>query len=77
MSKCSDANVVFQTAVFLIPVVRNNKRSPGINSKPVIAFPEFVYITIIFRCVSVSAGVARGPNVACHSIFSVLQMPSG
>jgi len=33
VSKCSDTNVVFQTAVFLIPVVRNNERSPGINSK--------------------------------------------
>ena len=31
--KCADTNVVFQTAVFVIPVVGNNKRSPGINSK--------------------------------------------
>jgi len=31
--KCSDTNVVFQTAIFLIPVVRNNKTSSGINGK--------------------------------------------
>jgi len=31
--KCSDTNVVFQTAIFLIPVVRNNKRSSGIDGK--------------------------------------------
>jgi len=31
--KCSDTNVVFQTAIFLILVVRNNKRSPGIEGK--------------------------------------------
>jgi len=33
VSKCSDTNVVFQTAVFLIPVVRNNKQPPSINNK--------------------------------------------
>jgi len=26
--KCSDTNVIFQTAIILILVVRNNKRSP-------------------------------------------------
>jgi len=31
--KFSDTNVVFQTDVFLILVGRNNKRSPGIDSK--------------------------------------------
>jgi len=31
--ECSDTNVVFQITVVLMPVVRNNKRSPGINSK--------------------------------------------
>jgi len=31
--KCSDTNVVFQTAIFLILVVRNNKRSSGIDGK--------------------------------------------
>jgi len=30
---CSDTNTVFQTAVFLILVVRNNKRSSGIDGK--------------------------------------------
>jgi len=31
--KCSDINLVFQTAIFLILVVRNNKTSPGIDGK--------------------------------------------
>jgi len=31
--KCSDTNVVFQTAIFLIMVVRNNKRYSGIKGK--------------------------------------------
>jgi len=31
--KCSDTNVVFQTAVLFIPVVKNNKRSSGIDDK--------------------------------------------
>jgi len=31
--KCSDANVDFQSAIFLILVVRHNKRSTGIDSK--------------------------------------------
>jgi len=31
--KCLDTNVVFQTSIVLILVVRNSKRSPGINSK--------------------------------------------
>jgi len=31
--KCSDTNVVFQTAIFLILVIRNKKRSSGIDSK--------------------------------------------
>jgi len=31
--KCSDTNVVFQTAIFLILVVRNNKRTTGIDGK--------------------------------------------
>jgi len=30
---CSDTNVVFQTAIFLILVVKNNIRSSGIDSK--------------------------------------------
>ena len=33
LSKCSDTNVVFQTTVFLIPVVSNNKRSSGTDVK--------------------------------------------
>jgi len=33
VSKCSDTNTVFQTTVFLIPVVRNNRRSSGIDGK--------------------------------------------
>jgi len=33
MFKCSDTNVVFQTAIFLILVVRNSKRSSGIDGK--------------------------------------------
>jgi len=53
VSKCSDTNVVFQTAVFLIPVVRNNKRLPGaLTAKPATAFPEFVYIAVILSYVS-------------------------
>jgi len=31
--KCSDTNVVFQRAIFLILVVRNDKRSSGIGGK--------------------------------------------
>jgi len=31
--KCSGTNVVFQTAIFLILVVRNNKTSPEIDGK--------------------------------------------
>jgi len=31
--KCSDKNVVFQTAIFLILVVRNNTKSSGIDGK--------------------------------------------
>jgi len=31
--KCSDTNVVFQTVIFLIQVVGNNKRSSGIDDK--------------------------------------------
>jgi len=52
--KCSDTNVVFQTAIFLILVVRNNKTSSGIDGKPTTAFPEIVYITVILSYVSVS-----------------------
>jgi len=33
MFKCSDTNLFFQTAIFLILVVRNNKRSSGIDGK--------------------------------------------
>jgi len=52
--KCSDTKVVFQTAIFLILVVRNNKRSSGIEGKPAITFPEIVYITVILS--NISAG---------------------
>ena len=46
--KCSDANVVFQTAIFLILVVRNNKRFSGIDGKTAAtAFPEICNITVI------------------------------
>jgi len=31
--KCPDTNIVFQTVVFLISVVRNNKMEPGVNSR--------------------------------------------
>jgi len=31
--KFSDTNAVFQTAIFLIPLVRNNRRSSGIDGK--------------------------------------------
>ena len=31
--KCSDTNIDFETAIFLILFVRNNKRSSGINGK--------------------------------------------
>jgi len=31
--KCSDTNVVFQRAIFLILVVRNDKKSSGIDGK--------------------------------------------
>jgi len=31
--KCSDTNVIFQTAIFLVLFVRNNKRSSGIDCK--------------------------------------------
>ena len=54
MSKCSDTNVVFQTAIFLILFVRNNKRSSGIDGKPATAFPEFVYIAVILSYISAS-----------------------
>ena len=47
MSECSDTNLVFQTTVFLITVVRINERSPGIKSRQATAFPEFVDITVI------------------------------
>jgi len=33
MFKCSDTNVVFQAAIFLILVARNNKTSSGIDGK--------------------------------------------
>jgi len=54
VSKCLDMNVVFQTTIFLIPVIRNNKRSPGINSKTSDSLPIFVYITVILSYVSIS-----------------------
>jgi len=41
--KCSDTNVVFQKAIFLILVVRNDKRSSAT------ALPEIVYMTVILR----------------------------
>jgi len=42
-----ECTVVFQTAIFVIPFSRNNKKvTIGINSKPATAFPEFVYITV-------------------------------
>ena len=50
--KCSDTNLVFQTAIYLILVVRNNNRSSGIDAKPSEAFPEIVYITVILSYVS-------------------------
>ena len=36
--------MVFQTAIFLILVVRNSKRS---KEKPATAFPEIVHIIVI------------------------------
>ena len=45
--ECSDTNVVFQTAVFLALVVRNNKTSPGINSKTIDCFSGIFLITVI------------------------------
>jgi len=38
----------------LILVVRNNKRSSGIEGKPATAFPEIVYITVILSYISAS-----------------------
>jgi len=52
--KCSHTTVVFQTAIFLILVVRNNKWSSGIDEKTATAFPKFVYVTVILSYVSVS-----------------------
>jgi len=45
-------NVVFQTTIFLILVVINNKRSSGIDDKTSDCLSENVYITIILSCVS-------------------------
>jgi len=50
VSKCSDTNVVFQTVVFLIQVVRKTKSSPGINNKTSDC-PGFVYIIVIMTYV--------------------------
>jgi len=45
--KCSDINVVFQTAIFLILVVRNNKESSGIDGKTSDCLSRNFYITVI------------------------------
>ena len=45
--KCSDTNVVFQTAIFLILVIRNKEGPPALTVKPATAFSEVVYITVI------------------------------
>jgi len=48
--KCSHTNVVFQTAIFLILVVRSNKCSSQVlTAKPATAFPEIVHITVELR----------------------------
>jgi len=52
--KCLDTNVVFQTDIFLLLVLRNNKTPQEITANPVIAFPEFVYTTVILSYVSVT-----------------------
>ena len=54
MFKCLDTNVVFQTAIFLILVVTNNKNPQALTEKPATAYPEFFYITVILIYVSAS-----------------------
>ena len=52
--KCSVTEVVFLRDIFLILVVRNDKRSSSIDSltaRPTTAFPEIVYITVILSYV--------------------------
>jgi len=48
VSKCSDTvtNVVFETAIFLIPVEEVIEGKQAVIAKPATAFPEFVYITV-------------------------------
>jgi len=54
VSKCLDTDVIFQTTVFLIPIVRNSKPEghQALSAKPATAFPEFVYIIVILSYVS-------------------------
>jgi len=44
--KRSGTNVVFQTAISLILVVRNNKSPQAVAAKLATALPEIVYITV-------------------------------
>jgi len=53
--ECSDTTVVFQTAICLILVERNNKRSSALTAKPATALPEFVCIIVTLSYVFASS----------------------
>jgi len=44
--KCSGTNVVFQSAIFKILVIRNKKGPQALTAKPANAFPEGVYTVL-------------------------------
>jgi len=49
-----DTNVILQTSIFLILVVRNNKGPQALTTKSATAFPEIVYIAVILSYISAS-----------------------
>ena len=48
MFKCSDTNVVFQTAIFLILLKEITKGPQALKAKPATVFPEIVCM-LFFR----------------------------
>jgi len=69
--ECSDANVVSQISIFLILIVRDNKRSSGIDGKTN-GCPENVCIIVMFGGVSaiVLFSVSFRPVIFVFSLIS-------
>jgi len=74
VSKCWDTNVVFQTAVFLIRVVRNNKGHYTKTAKSATAFPELVYITVILSYVGARNCAPNRLNLCLLFLANVLMV---